>query len=381
MTNLSQITSRQIDRRRFLLGSAVLGSAAVLGGGLLSACSSDDEQTQTGTGGSTAGGDLTPVKLTLAYVLSTQFAGFLLAKERGYYADEGIDLTIQPGGASVNPFQLLVAGSTDIALGTYGVLLSVRDSGADIVNVAQYIERSAERMVYWADQPELADPKNWAGRTAAVFEGWQPTFAATVAKAGLTLDDVNVVQQTFDMTNFVNENVDLANAMIFNEYAQAIAGAQGREVAVFDYNEYGTSVLEHCIGVRPDWAADNKDLLVGFLRASMQGYMDARDEPLEAVATVMALAPALPEKYQTWQMNEVNKMIWPSTEGLFKVGPDPIRQSQELLYEYEVLNTPASDDSVDFSYRDEAASTFDEADLMGNSFEPLDLDPYTYFAD
>lgn len=377
MTNLSDISSQPMDRRRFLLGSAVLGSAAVVGGGaLLGACSSDEK---TDVGGASSSDGLVPVNLTLAYVVSAQFAGFLLGKERGYFADEGIDLTIQPGGASVNPFQLLVAGSTDIALGTYGVLLSVRDSGADIVNVGQYIERSGERMVYWADQPELADPKNWAGRTAAVFEGWQPTFAATVSKAGLSLDDINVVQQTFDMTNFVNENVDLANAMIFNEYAQAIAGAQGREVAVFDYNEYGTSVLEHCIGVRPDWASDNEDLLVGFLRASMKGYLDARNEPMEAVSTVMKLAPALPEKYQTWQMNEVNKMIWPSTEGLFKVGTDQIRQSQELLHEYEVIGSPASDDSVDFSYRDEAASAFSEDELFGTGFKPMDLDPYTYF--
>lgn len=365
------LLQRGIGRRSLLLGSAATVGAAAL----LAACGS--EESKGSRAGDKAG--LAPVKLTLAYVVSAQFAGFLVAKEKGYYADEGIDLTIQPGGIDINPFQLLVAGSTDIALSTYGVLLAVRDSGADIVNVGQHIERSAERLVYFADHPELGDPKNWKGRTVSVFDGWQPTFAATVGKAGLKLDDIKVVKQTFDMTNFVKENVDLANAMIFNEYAQAVAGADARELALFDYADYGTSILEHCIGVRPDWARKNPELMVGFLKASMKGFMDARDDPQGAVATVMKLGPALPEKYQTWQMNETNKLIWPSTEGAFRVGQAPITQAQDILLEYGVIKKPASADAVDFSYRDEAAKAFDEAQLKGADFTPMAIDPKTYF--
>lgn len=364
------IQGRGIGRRNLLLGSAAAVGASVL----LGACGS--EEPKAGSGGKAG---LAPMKLTLAYVVSAQFAGFLVAKEKGYYADEGIDLTIQPGGTDVNAFQLLVAGSTDIAINTYGNLLAVRDSGADIVNVGQLFERSAERMVYFADHPELGDPKNWKGKTVSVFDGWQPTFAATVGKAGLKIDDINVVKQTFDMTNFVKENVDLANAMIFNEYAQAVAGADGRELALFDYGEYGTSILEHCIAARPDWAKKNPELVVGFLKASMKGYMDARDDPEGAVAIVMKKGPALPEKYQTWQMNETNKLIWPSTDGAFRVGDGPITQAQDILFEYEVIKKPASADAVDFSYRDEAAKAFDETQLKGADFTPMAIDPKTYF--
>jgi len=361
----SSIARHPLGRRGFLKGSA-----AVAGSGLLlSGCGSDDDS------------GLTPVKLTLAYVVSAQFAGFLVAKDKGFYKDEGLNVTIQPGGTDVNAFQLLVAGGTDIGINTYDNLLAVRDSGANIVSVSQMFERSAQRLVYFADHPELADPANWKGKTISIFDGWQPTFAATVAKAGLSIDDIKVVKQTFDMNNFVNENVDLANAMIFNEYAQAIAGSNGRELALFDYGEYGTSLLEHCIAVTPEWAKKNKDTLVKFLRASMKGQMFARDNPEEAVAVVMKNGPALPEKYQTWQMNETNKLIWPSSGGVYSVAESSLAQTRDILHEFEVIKNPASADSVDFSFRDEAAKGFSDAELKGADFAPMEIDPYTYFDD
>ncbi len=63
----------------------------------------------------------------------------------------------------------------------------------------------------------------------------------------------------FDMTNFIKANVELADAMTYNEYAQALSGAKGRALSLVDFNELGTAVLEDCIVAKSDWLASNGD--------------------------------------------------------------------------------------------------------------------------
>ena len=131
------------------------------------------------------------------------------------------------------------------------------------------------------------------------------------------------------------------NAMTCNEYAQALSGAKGKPLGLVDFNQLGTAVLEDAVAVRGDWIAGNEDLLVSFLKASIKGWVDARDNPAGAVQSVLKHGTALPEKFQTWQMNEINKLIWPSPDGAFTIGQDTIKNSNDVCYTYKVIEKPA----------------------------------------
>ena len=91
---------------------------------LAAACGSDDESS------SGDGGDLTDVKLTLQWVTQAQFAGYYAALDQGFYEEEGLDVTIQPGGPDLNGVQLLISGQTDIAIRQFGDVLTARGTGA-----------------------------------------------------------------------------------------------------------------------------------------------------------------------------------------------------------------------------------------------------------
>jgi len=365
-----------ISRRSFLSASALAAAAVPV----LAACSSGaSPASSAAAGGNSTSKGTRKLKVTLQWVAQAQFAGVYVAKEKGYFDAEGIDLTIQPGGPDVNNLQLLIAGSTDLAWQSFGNVLTARDTGADLVNIGQVHERSGERLVYFSDRPELADPRNWTGKKVSLWTGFSAPFSATCAKYGIPLSSVDVSVEGFDMTNFIKANVDLADAMTYNEYAQALSGAKGKPLGLVDFNKLGTAVLEDAVAVRRDWIAGNEDLLVSFLKASIKGWVYARDNPAEAVQIVLKNGTALPLKFQTWQMNEVNKLIWPSPDGAFTIGQAAIDNSNDVCYTYQVIKKPASAAGVDFSYRDKAVAQLTGVDLTGAHFKALDLDPATYF--
>ena len=270
-----------------------VAALAVLAGGL-AACGSDNSS--SGSAATTAAATAAPprgrragatappatktkVKLTLQWVTQAQFAGYIAAKEKGYYDAAGIDLTIQPGGPDINPIQLLVSGDTDIAIQPFGNVLTARDSGADVLSIGQVFERAGYRLVSFADQ-NITSPEQFKGKTVGLWTGFQPAFSATAAKYGLSLDsDVTIFNQGFDMQAFLSGQIQLASAMTYNEYAQALAGAGGRALSLFDFNKDGTSTLEDTVATTKKWLDANPDTATAFLKATAQGWIYCRDNP------------------------------------------------------------------------------------------------------
>ncbi|MEZ5232831.1 MAG: ABC transporter substrate-binding protein [Acidimicrobiales bacterium] len=369
----------------------LLAFAAVLASASLAACGGDDgDPAATGaTGAATddsaaasggaATGEMTEINLTLQWVTQAQFAGYYAALEQGYYEEEGIDLTIQPGGPDINPIQLLVSGDTDIAIQQFGAVLAARETGADLKSIGQVFERGAYRLVSFADR-DITSGDQIKGKTVGLWNGFQPAFSATAGKYSLDLDtDVEIFNQGFDMVAFLDGQIDMASAMTYNEYAQALAGAEGREISVFDFNEEGTATLEDTITTTGAWLDANPDAAVGFLKATAKGWIYCRDNPEECVQIVLENGTALPENFQTWQMNEVNKLLWPSTNGVLNLTDDMFSQTADILLKYEVIKEAASEEAYDMSFRDKAVAELSEEDVMGASFKPLELDPAELF--
>jgi NitT/TauT family transport system substrate-binding protein len=354
---------------------------------VLAACGDDDGGSSAGGGGGSASGggeasdDLVPVTLTLQWVTQAQFAGYYAALDQGYYAEEGIDLTIRPGGPDVNPIQLLVSGDTDLAIQQFGQVLTSRDEGVDLISIGQNFERSAYRLLSFEDKG-IETAEDFAGRTVGLWAGFQPAFSATAGKYDLVLDqDVEIFSQGFDMVALLTEQVDLASAMTYNEYAQALASAEGRALRVFDFNEEGTATLEDTIVVQRAWAEENPELAEGFVRATIRGWIYCRDNPDACIDLIIQNGAALDASFQTWQMNEVNKLIWPSTNGVLNLTPEMFEQTAEILHTYGVISEPATSDAYDMSYRDAAVASLTDEDLTGDGFTPMDLDPDELFGD
>ena len=128
------------------------------------------------------------------------------------------------------------------------------------------------------------------------------------------------------MSLLLNGELDAAQAMTYNEYAQVLEAVnpdtgelyQPEDLNVIDFNDVGTAMLQDHVFVNADWLAEegNEDIAVAFLKASFRGWIHCRDNPDECVEIVLDNGSTLGESHQTWQLNEISKLIWPSPAGI-----------------------------------------------------------------
>ncbi|NKY09990.1 ABC transporter substrate-binding protein [Cellulomonas hominis] len=310
--------------RRGRLGAGALVVAAALA---LTACSSgsDDADAGSGSGDETsASGELTPVKLQLQWLTQAQFSGYYAALDQGYYEEEGLDVEILPSGGDIVPQDALANGEVDYAVAWVPKVLGSIEQGADITNVAQIFERSATLQVSFADAgiDSVADLEGKKIGSWGYGNEWE--LFAGLNKAGVT--DFEIVQQAFDMNAFLAGDIDAAQAMTYNEYAQLLETEnpetgelyQPEDFSVIDWNDEGTAMLQDAIWADAGRLADDAEYAettVAFLKATLKGWMYARDNPQEAADIVTAAGSTLGASHQLWMTNEVNKLIWPSTSG------------------------------------------------------------------
>src|SRR5438093_460678 len=207
---------------------------------------------------------LKPIRLQLQWFPQAQFAGYFAAKEKGYYAEEGFDVTILPGAVEIVPATVVAGGQAEFGISWVPRMLAPRESGADPVVIAQIFQRSPTLQVSFKDK-NITKPEDPKGKKVGAWGfGNESELYAGLRKAGLdpaNPDDVKIVQQQFDMVAFVADEIDAAQAMIYNEYAQVLETKnkatgqlyQPSELNVISWEQYGTSMLQDAIFASEAW--------------------------------------------------------------------------------------------------------------------------------
>jgi len=269
----------------------------------------------------------TPVKLQLQWVTQAQFAGYFAAVDQGFYAAQCLDVTIVEGGVDIVPQQQLADGAVDFALSWVPKALASREAGANIVNIAQIYQRSGTLQVSFKDK-NIATAADFKGKKIGNWGfGNEFEIFAALTKAGLDpAKDVSLVQQQFDMSGLLAGDIDAAEAMTYNEYAQVLetmnpatnALYTPEELNVVSYETEGVGMLQDAIWANADKLASDaayKDTAVKFVAASIQGWAFCRDNAEACRDIVVAKGSTLGASHQLWQMNEVSKLIWPAPMG------------------------------------------------------------------
>jgi NitT/TauT family transport system substrate-binding protein len=267
-------------------------------------------------------GELIPIRLQLQWVTQAQFAGYFAAIDQGFYTDAGLDVTILEGAVDIVPQQVVAAGGAEFGLAWVPKALVSREEGADIVNIGQVFQRSGTLEVSWADAG-ITEPADWEGKRVGTW-GFGNEFELTAAFEKYDVTPGEVIQQPFDMSLLLNDELDAAQAMTYNEYAQVLEQENpdtgelytADALSVIDFNDIGTAMLQDAIWADAAWLADNEATAQAFLKASFQGWIFCRDNPDACVQIVLDRGPALGASHQAWQMNEINALIWPSPGGI-----------------------------------------------------------------
>ena len=268
----------------------------------------------------------TPVKLQLQWVTQAQFAGYFAAVDQGFYKDQCLDVTILEGAVDIVPQTVLANGDADFAIAWVPKALASREAGANIVDIAQVFQRSGTLQVSFKDKG-ITSSANFAGKKIGNW-GFGNEFEvfAAMTKNGIDPASVDNVAQQFDMVGLLEGDIDAAEAMTYNEYAQvleAINPATSKlytpdDFNVISYESEGVGMLQDAIwadGTRLSDPAYN-DTAVKFVAASLQGWAYCRDNGDACAQLVTSKNSILGLTHQKWQMNEINKLIWPATGGV-----------------------------------------------------------------
>ena len=356
----------------------------------LAGCGGDDESAapagETGTGTAEAQ-QRDSVTLQLKWVTQAQFAGYYAAKEQGFYEEEGLDVTIRPGGPDIVPEQVVLGGQAEFGINWLDNTLATRDQGGEIVNIAQVFARSGMTEITWADSG-IDQITELRGKKVGVWLGGnEHKLFAALTKNGIDpQQDAQIVAQPFDMNLFLNREVDAAAAMTYNELAQVLETEnpdtgelyQLQDLNVFKMSDLGTGALEDGIFVRADWIQDeaNQDITRRFLKASFRGWIYCRDNPDECVRIVLDNGPTLGEGHQRWMMTEINALIWPNDLGIGVMNPDDYATTVEIARTYDIIKNAPTEDTYRTDLAEAAVAELTDAgeDVKGTDWVKPDVE-------
>ncbi len=257
------------------------------------------------------------VKLQLKWVTQAQFGGYYVAKDKGFYEEEGLDVTILPGGPDIAPPQVMAGGGADVMVDWLPSALAAREKGLPIVNIAQPF-KSSGMMLTCLKESGVSSPDDFKGKTLGVwFGGNEYPFLSWMATLGLPTgggaDGVEVLKQGFNVDPLLQKQAACISTMTYNEYWQVIdAGITPEELVTFKYEDQGVATLEDGLYVLEENLADPafEDKMVRFVRASMKGWKYAEENPDEAAMIVLDNdeTGAQTEIHQKRMMGEIAKL-------------------------------------------------------------------------
>ena len=257
------------------------------------------------------------VTLQLQWVTQSQFAGYYVALDQGFYEEEGLNVTILPGGPDIAPPQVLAGGGADVMLNWMPSALAAREKGLPVVNIAQPFKTSGLMLTCWKDTG-IESVDDFRGKTIGVwFFGNEYPFLSWMSQEGIPTDGsddgVTVLKQGFNVDPLLNREADCISTMTYNEYGQVLdAGVSEDELVTFKYEDQGVATLEDGIYALEENLEDPVfvDKMVRFVRASMKGWKWAEENPAEAAGIVLDNdeTGAQNEAAQVRMMGEIAKL-------------------------------------------------------------------------
>jgi NitT/TauT family transport system substrate-binding protein len=259
-----------------------------------------------------------PVTIQLKWVAQAQFAGYFVAKEKGFYKEANLDVTINPGGPDVAPPQVIAGGGADVVVDWMPSALASREKGVPLVNISQTFKHSGLELVCRKDTG-IKRPEDLKGKTVGIWYGGNEyPFLNWMSKLGYKTDGspdgVKVLKQGFNVDPILQKQADCVSAMTYNEYWQVIDGGyKPSDLVVFNYEKEGVATMEDGL-----WAMQPKlkdpafvAKMARFVKASMKGWDYAKAHEDEAVKIILATdtTGSKTEKDQKRMMGEIGKLL------------------------------------------------------------------------
>jgi NitT/TauT family transport system substrate-binding protein len=280
------------------------------------ACGGDDDG---GSGGQA--GTPTKVRMQLSWIPDAQFAGYILAKEKGFYQAENLDVELLPGGPNVNAVQQVVTGAADMTVNKVSELYAARDKNLPVVSIAQFDQRSSFPLVA-RTKDGIDGPADLKGKKVGIWYGGDEyEFFALMKKFGIDPEkDIQLFEQGFTMDPWLKGDYPVAMVTTFNELnVIRLAGYKDSDLTIINPSDYGISVPHGALIANQKWLGGNKDAAARFVRATLKGWDYAFEHVDEAAGITAKSALAAGgdaatkdlEQLQTMSIEEMQRLHYP----------------------------------------------------------------------
>ncbi len=290
----------------------------------------------------------TPVTLNLQWVTQAQFAGYYVALDKGWYAEEGIDLTIRPGGPDISALDSVRTGTSQFGTSLLADIIVTSEVTNDLVSVLQVQQTNGLLLLAKTDS-NIKNPSDFMDKKVGVWLGnWEAQFNALITKEGIDPNSFTLTSQGFSMEPFINGELDVASAMIYNEYYAVLeSGLKPADITIINYADYGLDFPGDTLFTSSTIIQENPELVQKMVAASLKGWQYAVEHPEEAVDIVLKYdkTGTLTREHQLSMMNEIAKLVQTGIRPVGYTNRDDVRRTIDTLYSYKVLNSQVSPDS------------------------------------
>jgi NitT/TauT family transport system substrate-binding protein len=326
-------------RRTFVQKALAIATAAFAAIALAS-CGSE----QGGGDGGEAAEAVTPLRMQLSWLPTAQFAGYLVAKDKGFYNETGLDVTVLPGGPNVNNVQQLVSGEADLAVDRVSMLFESRDKGVPIKAIAEFDEESG----FWLigrKSDGINSPQDLVGKRTGLYPGDEFEPRAMLQKMGINPDDVPTFYQGFTMDPWLNREYPVAQVTSWDELQVVyLAGVKPEELTIFKPTDYGVGVLHGALLANESVIEKSPEALKAFVDATKRGWTYAFDNPEEAVDIVMKSQQDGSVELQTAMLDGMRQIMWggadKAPEGWGTIPMDVYEQTATILEDADYVQHP-----------------------------------------
>jgi len=287
--------------------------------------------------------ELTKASLRLKWLVAAQFAGYYVAKEKGWYAQEGIDLTINPGGPNIIGENLVAAGTDTFGhAGGAATLLQARSKGLPLVGIGMMMQETPYRFVA-RQKSGIKTLDDFKGKTVTTwFTGPQFLLQGLLKSKGINPSDVKIQAQAASMVPFIEGQVDVATVTTYNELP--LLKHEGvTDLVSFNPAEMGVNLPNEVLIVNEEFAKKNQKLVQGFLKASLRGWIEAFRNNKEAVDILMKVAPGSNRARHEEEIKNLPELFVygpGKTQGIGYLDPKAMEFTNKFLVDNGVIPKP-----------------------------------------
>ena len=239
--------------------------------------------------------ETTKVTLALDWYPNANHAGIYVAQDRGYFTEAGLEVEIVVPSDPTTVLQTVGAGRDTFGISYHSEVLFAREQEVPVVSIAALVQHPLNSLMVLADSG-IETPADLAGKTVAVSGlPADDAFLKTILeKAGLSLDDVEVVNVGYDLMPAVLSGRADAVIGVYWTHETILAEREGYEVRYLRIEEWGVPDYYELVLVTGESIAnDDPETVRGLLGALQRGYAGAIADPEAALDLLIAESPDL----------------------------------------------------------------------------------------